>query len=388
MASADRISDVKTFIVAGSRWGWVLVKIETESGLYGIGEASLEGRELTISAAVSEMRRYLVGKDPAEIARHTFALYREPIWSGGPVLQCAISGIDTALWDIKAKRADMPLFELLGGRMRSELRLYANAWWYEGGSPDDVAAAAARTVERGFCGLKFNPFNRQPGTEPYYLDPAVLSTGVEYVAAVRDAIGYDVDLFVDLNASFLNVGDAYRVLTALAPFRLGFVEEPLAQENFAAMAEFRRRSVIPIATGERLFSAFEFENLIDARAADIVQPDLAHCGGITAGMKIAARAELAYLPVAPHNPNGPVCESASAHLATAIPNFGYLEVFPGEAWRPEVVGEPYTLSGGRLTLSERPGLGVDFDEAAALARPYVSKDIADFHVRNYTGRAL
>lgn len=385
MTKADRISGVKTFIVAGARWGWVIVKIETDSGWHGVGEASLEGREVTIATAIGEMSRYLVGQDPADITRHNFALYREPIWSGGPILQCAISGIDMALWDLKAKKLDVPLYELLGGRMRPELRLYANAWWYEGGTPDDVAVAARLTMEAGFCGVKFNPFNRQPGTEHYYLDPRVLNTGVEYVAAVREAIGDDADLFIDLNASFLNVGDALRVISALAPFRPSFIEEPLAQENVAAMAELRRRGGIPIATGERLFSAFEFENLISAGAADVVQPDLAHVGGISGALKVAARAELAYLPVAPHNPNGPICESASAHLATAIPNFGYLEVFPGELWRPEVFGEPYAIEGGRLRLSDGPGLGIEFDEDAALARPYVSKDIASFHERNYTG---
>ena len=382
-----RISDVETFIVAGGRWGWVVVRISTEDGWYGVGEASLEGREVSIATAVSELRRYLLGQDPADIARHNFALYREPIWSGGPVLQCAISGIDMALWDLKAKRLEVPLYELLGGKMRPELRLYANGWYYGGGTPDDVADAARTVMTQGFVGLKFNPFNRQPGTEPFYLSPAVLRTGVEYVAAVREAIGPDADLLVDLNACFLNLGDVLRVAKALEPFDLTFLEEPLAQENHAAMAELRRRTSIPVATGERLFSTFEFDALLRAGAADVVQPDLAHCGGISAAMKIAARAEMAYVPVAPHNPNGPICESASAHLALAIPNFGMLEMFPGEPWRPEVVGRPYEVVDGLLRVNEQPGLGIDFDEQAALARPDTSKDIASFHERNFTGHA-
>lgn len=384
---SHRIADVKTFIVAGARWGWVIVKIETEHGLHGVGEASLEGRERSIAATVAELRRYLLGKNPSDITRHLFGLYREPIWSGGPILQCAISGIEMALWDLKAKMLEVPLYELLGGRMRGELRLYANAWWYQGGTPDDVARAAKATVDQGFFGLKFNPFNRQPDTEPFYLSPAVLATGVDYVAAVREAIGPDVDLFVDLNAAFMNIGDALRVAKALEPFSLGFIEEPLAQENHDQLAALRSRTTIPIATGERLFSAFEFHNLLRAGGADIVQPDLCHCGGLDAARKIAALAEACYVPVAPHNPNGPVCESASAHLAVSIPNFGLLEHFPAEPWRSEVVGSPYEVSGGVLRLVERPGLGIDFDEDAALARPYESKDIADFHERNFTGSA-
>lgn len=380
-----RISDVRPFVVAGDRWGWVLVRVETEDGWHGIGEASLEGRELTVAQCVTEMRRPLVGRDPTEITRINHVLYRDQIWTGGP-MQSAISGIDMALWDLKAKRLGVPLYQLLGGRMRHEIRLYANAWWYGGGTPDDVARAAARVVGEGYGGLKLNPFNRQPDQEPFYLSPRVLTTGVDYVAAVREAVGPEVDLMVDLNACLLNVGDALRVVEALQPFGLAFVEEPLAQENARAMAELRRKSAIPIASGERLFASFDFDGLLAASAVDVVQPDLCHCGGVSAALKIAALAEMAYVPVAPHNPNGPVCESASAHLATAIPNgYGLLEHFPAEPWRAEVVGTPYEVSGGVLRLSEAPGLGVDFDEQAAARRPYTPKDLGDFHERNYVG---
>lgn len=380
-----QIADVSAFIVAGARWGWVLVRITTEDGWYGIGEASLEGRELTVAAAVDEMRRVLRGEDSREIARLGRMLFRDAIWTGGP-MQSAISGIDTALWDLKAKRLGVPLYELLGGRTRSEIRLYANAWWYEGGSPDDVARAAQAVIAEGFSGVKFNPFNRQPETDPYYMSNTVLRTGIDYVAAVRESIGPDADLMIDLNACFMNSGDALRVAKALEPFRPTFLEEPLAQENHAAMGELRRKSAIPVASGERLFTSFDFDSLLRAGAVDIVQPDLAHCGGISAGIKVAARAEMDYLPVAPHNPNGPVCESASAHLLTAISNgYGLLEHFPAEPWRYEVVGTPYQIDHGVLRLSEAPGLGIEFDEEAALRRPYESKDLGTFHERNFVG---
>lgn len=381
--TSGNIAEVETFIVGGERWGWVLVRITTEDGMTGIGEGSLEGREFSIAAVVDEFRRYLIGKDASRIAEHCFVLYREAIWSGGPVLQCAISGVEMALWDLKGKRLGAPVYELLGGKHRDSLPLYANGWQYAGGSPDDVATAARQTMAQGYRGLKFNPFNRQPEWQYNYMPGKVLNTGIDYVAAVRDEIGKDAELFIDLNAGFSNIGDVLRIMAALEPFGVAFVEEPLAQENHAALAELRRKSRIPIATGERLFSHFEFANLIAAGAADIVQPDLSHCGGISATMKVAAMAEAAYLPVAPHNPNGPVCESASAHIAMAIPNFMLLEQFPGESWRPSVVGTPFTSKDGVLSLSEAPGLGIDFNAEEALKRPFTGKDLRDFHVRNF-----
>lgn len=382
----SRISDVRTLVVAGDRWGWVLVLVETEDGLCGIGEASLEGREQTIATCVGELRRVLLGTDPSQIAALNHLLYRDPVWSGGPILQCAISGIDMALWDLKAKRLGVPLYELLGGRTRDDLRLYANGWWYAGGTPDDVGRAARRAIDAGYGGVKFNPFNRQPALDPWHLSPAVLSTAVDYVGAVREAIGPDADLMVDFNACLLNVGDALRAVRALEPFKPAFVEEPLPQENYGAMAELRRRSPLPVAAGERLFSTFDFENLLAAGAVDVAQPDLSHCGGVSAVLAIAARAQSGYVPIAPHNPNGPVCEAATAHIATAVTGcYGLLEHFPSESWRAEVVGAPVTVTEGRMRVSDQPGLGVDLNETAAAARPFASKDLGDFHERNYPG---
>lgn len=383
--TSKTISEVKTYVVAGSRWGWVIVQVITEDGSYGVGEASLEGRELSVVAAVDEAARTLVGRDASKIASWAFEGFRGPIWSGGPVLQCAMAGIDVALWDLKAKLLDVPLYELIGGRFRDEIKLYANEWWYAGGTPDDVARAARSTVDEGYFGLKFNPFNRQPDADPFTVPRKVIDTGAEYVAAVREAVGPEIDIYVDFNAVFMNVGDVFRAAKALEPFGLGFIEEPLAQENHAAMAELRRRVRIPVAAGERLCTLWDFQKLFAAGAVDVAQPDLAHCGGLSVGLKVAALAEAEYVPVTPHNPNGPLCEAVSAHLATAIPNFTLLEKFRSEPWRHEVVGTPYTVDHGVMRLSDKPGLGIEFDEQAALARPYTSRDLSTFHVRNYTG---
>ncbi len=378
-----RLADLETFLVGGGRWGWLIVKLVTEDGLYGLGEGSLEGRELSVQAVVHELKRYLVGQDPSRIERHYEVLYRDAVWTGGAVLQSAISAVEMALWDLKGKRLGVPVYELLGGRYRDRIKLYANGWWYAGGPPRDVADAARATVARGYRGLKFNPFNRQPGLDTHRLDNEILFDDVAYVAAVREAVGPDVDLYLDYNGVFANIGDALRVTHALEPYNVGFVEEPLPHENMAQLAYFRRAVRIPVATGERLNSPFAFQQLLAAEGADIVQPDLCHCGGIGAARKIAALAEAQYVPLAPHNPNGPVGESATVQLAACTPNFMVLEHFVPEPWRADVVGMPYRVHDGWLELPSAPGLGVDFDERAAAAHPFQPRDLFDFHAPTY-----
>jgi galactonate dehydratase len=381
-----RVTDLKTFLVGGSRWGWLVVKVETDAGVYGLGEGSLEGREQSVAGVVRELKRYMVGQDPTRIERHYEVLYRDAVWTGGAVLQSAISAIEMALWDLKGKLLGVPVYELLGGRYRDSVKLYANGWWYAGGTPDDVALAARATVARGYGGLKFNPFNRQPGMDAHRLDNRVLHDGVDYVAAVRAAVGPDVDLYLDYNAAFANVGDAIRATRAMEAYNVSFVEEPLPQENMSEMADFRHRVNIPVATGERLFTPYAFQQLLAAGGADVIQPDLCHCGGLGAARKIAALGETHYVPLAPHNPNGPIGESATIQLAACTPNFMVLEHFEPEPWRAEVVGQPYAMREGWIDVPSTPGLGIDFDEAAAAAHPFQPRDLYAFHARNYVAR--
>lgn len=375
-----RITGVDVRLVGGSRWGWVVALVRTGDGLSGIGEGSLEGREQSVATAIGELARYLTGKDAFDIERHVFALYREAVWTGGAVLQSALSAVEMALWDLKGKYLGVPVYELLGGSFRSEIDLYANGWWYAGGSPQQLARAAKQVVERGYRGLKFNPFNRQPGGDaPFRLDTKVLARAADYVGAVREAVGPDVDLYLDYNAVFNSVGDAIMATRALAEYGPRFVEEPIPQENVTEMAYFRRQVEVPVATGERLFSPFAFEALLGARGVDVVQPDLCHCGGLLSALKIAALAEVHYVPVAPHNPNGPIGESASVQLAAAVPNFYVLEHFEPESWREEVTGRPHVIEDGRLRVGDRPGLGVDFDEEAAARHPFQVRDLLGFN---------
>ena len=206
-----KITDIKTFLVGGSWRNWLIVKIETdEEGLHGIGEATLEGRSATVETAVHELKRYLLGKDPFEIEKHFQELYRRAFYGGGAVLTSAISGVETAMWDIKGKALGVPVYEMLGGRVRDRVKLYANAWYRQGMSPEQMAAAAKDALKLGVQGMKFNPWGGREGIDFYRLENKILNTGVEAVGAVREAVGPDIDLYIDCNGIFNTVGNAVR----------------------------------------------------------------------------------------------------------------------------------------------------------------------------------
>ncbi len=268
--------------------------------------------------------------------------------------------------------------------------MYANAWFHgpEAGAspqgsetPEEFAQAARKTVARGYRGLKFNPFSRRQGWDFYRLENAILNAGVDCVAAVREAVGPDVDLFIDCNGVFNTTGNAVRAGQAITPYNIGFLEEPVPLENFREMAFVRQKVDIPIATGERLFTIFSFQQLLELQAVDIIQPDLCHCGGILEARKIAAIADAHYVATAPHNPNGPIGYAASLQVAACVPNFFVLEQFPAEPWAEKIVPQSaqYRFEDGFLEIPDRPGLGVDFDEEAAAEYPYRPRDLYDLH---------
>ena len=376
-----RIARIETFLVGGSerRCNWLIVKVETDAGIHGIGEATLEGRSATVQTAVHELSRYLVGKDPFAIERHFQEMYRRAYYAGGEVQMSAISGVEMALWDIKGKALGVPVYELLGGRTRDRIQLYANAWYQQGMSPEEMAKAAKEVVELGVKGLKFNPWGRRPGIDFSRLDNTVLNVGVDAVAAVREAVGPDIAIFIDCNGIFNTVGNAIRAAKAIEPYDISFLEEPIPHENLDAMAFVRSKVGMPMATGERLFTIFSFQQLLERGGADIVQPDLSHCGGILEARKIAAIADAHYAAVAPHNPNGEVAYAAAVQLAACIPNFLVLEHFLPEPWRFEVCANPMEVEDGWLTIPDRPGLGLDFNEEAAKKHPYEPVDLYDLH---------
>jgi galactonate dehydratase len=344
---------------------WLFVRVETDSGIHGWGEATLEGKERAVATAIqgyAEQHR-IIGMDPRQIERIWQVQYRHGFWRSGVVLSSAISGIDQALWDIKGKIAGLPVYELLGGAVRDRIRLYTHV--AIGLPTEQTATDVQDLVGKGWTALKAASF--APIPENHEADAVRIA--VERVAAIRAAAGDRVELFVD-NHGRTRASVACRMLDALAPYDIAWLEEPVPPEDLDGLRHvmhYPHRT--DIATGERLFSIWEFRDVIEGRLTDIVQPDICHAGGITALRKIAAMAEAHHIQVAPHNPQGPLSTAASIHLAAAIPNFRILEFanqlhLPGWA---EVQREPLPLAPGWAELPDRPGLGVELDEDA-LAR--------------------
>jgi len=366
MSDRVRLADFKTFLVHDGYRTFVFLKLYTDDGLTGVGEGSTEWNELAVEAAIRQMCGRLRGADPFQTEALWEQLYRDSYWRNDLIINSAISAIDQACWDLKGKRLGVPVYALLGGLRRERLRAYANAWYWGCTTPDDFARAARQVVAEGFTALKWDPF----GAADMTLSAAAMRAAVDNVAAVRAAVGPDVDLCVEVHGR-LAPAWAIEMARRLKPFDPFFYEEPVPPENFDALATVARAIEIPVATGERLTTKFLFRELLLRQAADIIQPDLCHAGGLTEVKKIAAMAEASYVRVAPHNATGPIGTAAAVQLDACIPNFLIQEYFVTQAsWIDEVVqGAPRAVR-GEIAVPDRPGLGVELDEAAALAHPF------------------
>jgi len=353
-----KITGIETHYAAASGRPWILVKVLTDEGVHGWGEATLEGKEHTVIAAVGELARYLVGRDPSRIEQHWHEMYRGAFWVGGPVLNSAISGVEHALWDIKGKVLGAPVYELLGGKCRDRIRAYANGWFRQGMSAEATAARALEVVAMGYTAVKWDPF-AQAGL---FIDTATADAAVANVRAVREAVGPNVDLCIEVHGR-LSPANAIRIGKRLEEFNPFFYEEPIPPENIDALALVARAVNIPIATGERLFTKWGFKELFERQAAAVVQPDICHAGGILELKKIAAMAEVHYVGFAPHNPNGPICTAASIQVDACIPNFLIQEfVISDEPLRSQLQQEPIRIIDGYFEIPNRPGLGVEINE--------------------------
>ena len=374
-----KITTVKTFLVEGIKYNWTLVKVETDAGIHGWGEGTNWPGSPLIEAACQHAGERIIGLDPRRIDFTWTKLYRDMHWMGqaGPLLS-AISAIDIALWDIKGKLLGAPIFELLGGAYRKDIELYANYWFIDGShEPADYARQAQETVAQGFTALKLDPF-----AHVNYLYGQDLSTtnsltedqkqrAVEVVAAVAKAVGPDVPIAIETHA-FLNGPMAVEMAHRLAALRFQcmWYEEPALPEFPEEIADIRRQIPLPVCVGERMHSRFMARSVLERHAADFLMPDVARCGGISELRKIANLAETYNVPVAPHCPNGPICTIASAHVAATIPNFFRQEFMAKDVpWANRCLSHPLPVQSGILTLSDRPGLGVDVDEGELLAHP-------------------
>ena len=353
------------FIWTGSR-NWLVVRVHTDAGITGIGEAFPIGPDRAIAETVDYFQSWIEGWDPFDIERVWHELYAGSRFPTGSIITSAISGIDQALWDIKGRALGVPVFELLGGKVRDRIRVYQSP---EGETPAALADDARRLVERyGFTGLKIGPFAAAADTWPWSRQ---VDSAEERLAAVRDAVGPDIDIGVDPHAKIFEPVRALEMAERLKPYRPMFFEEPVRPENFEALAKLTAKSPIPIATGEAVFTKFQFRDLLATGAADIIQPDMAATGGLTEMKKIAAMAEAHYVSVAPHNPLGPLATTSNVHFAATAPNFLILEYHADDVGlRAEILHEPLKLEDGYVVLPDAPGLGVELNEEVFEKYPY------------------
>ncbi|QTN00478.1 galactonate dehydratase [Sediminibacillus dalangtanensis] len=340
---------------------WLFLKVSTDEGIVGWGEPVIEGRAHSVKAAVEELMEYLIGKDPLQIEDHWNVMYRAGFYRGGPILMSAIAGIDQALWDIKGKFYNAPVHQLMGGRCRDSIKVYS---WIGGDRPSDVGTAAKQAVETGFTAVKMN------GTEELqYIDSyEKIDQAVERVAAVRDAVGNGVGIGIDFHGR-VHKPMAKILAKELEAYRPMFIEEPVLSENEEAFKEIARHTHIPIATGERMFSRWDFKNLLADGYVDIIQPDLSHAGGITECKKIASMAEAYDVALAPHCPLGPIALAACLQVDASSHNAFIQEQSLGIHYNKEndildyiKDRSVFAYKDGYVAIPDGPGLGIEVDE--------------------------
>lgn len=357
-----KIREVNTYLVR-PRWGFV--EIVTDEGLTGWGEAVLEGHAATVRACVEEMTPYLVGADPMRIEDLWTVLYRAGFYRGGGVLMSAISGIDQALWDIKGKYFNAPVYQLMGGACRNNIRVYS---WIGGDRPDDVGHAAKEKQDEGFTAVKMNGTEELQFVDSYDKIDAVL----ERVAAIREACGPYFGIAIDFHGR-VHKPMAKILAKKLEEFNPMFIEEPVLCEQMECFPEIAAACNIPIATGERLFSRYDFKRLLQIGGVDIIQPDLSHAGGLTECKKIASMAEAYDVALAPHCPLGPIALAACLELDATCYNAFIQEQSMGIHYN---VGkgvldyihnrEDFAFTGGSAALPRLPGLGVEVNRELVL----------------------
>lgn len=371
-----KLRDLKTFVCDAFRTNWVFVKIETTDGVVGWGEATLEYREPTIVQALQELRRGLEGRNLEDIEAWWQDAYRDAYWRGGPVLTSALSAVEMALWDIKGKALGVPVYQLLGGKVRSTVPCYANGWFANAKEPAEFATKALQAVKMGYKALKWDPF----GSAFRTISGKDLRKSLEVVEAVSQAVGSDAELMIEGHGRF-EFPAASRIARALEDFDIFWLEEPLIPGNLANYARLRALTRTPISLGERLYTRWDFREVFEKGCADFLQPDVSHAGGIGELRKIAAMAEMWQVAFCPHNPSGPIANAATLQLAACTPNFLFLETMATDVpWRSEVATESCRLVNGEMSIPDAPGLGVEINEDALAAHPYQVHDL-----RHYTG---
>ena len=366
-----KITGVEAYLTELGGRNVPFVRVLTDEGIHGTGEAYSVGPDRATVSAIADFGEWLEGRDPFDIEGLWQLMYAGSRFPGGSVGNAAISGIEHALWDIKGKALGVPVYQLIGGKCRDKVRVYQSVG---GDTPHALAENARRLVDRyGYTALKMFPFY---GGKPLWHDTglsAALKHAEARIKAVREAVGDDVDIGLDAHAQIFEPAKALMLCRVLEPYHPLFLEEPLRPENRAAMGHLRSKSPIPIATGEALYTKYEFRDLLAHQGADIIQPDVCVVGGLWEMKKVAALAEAEYVTVAPHNPCGPVATAVNVHFCLSTHNFAILEYRPDDAPdRRAVVDQTIALEDGYLLPPARPGLGVELNLEACSNQVYKS----------------
>jgi galactonate dehydratase len=364
-----RITRVETHLV-GTRWcNWVFARVFTDDGISGVGEGTCEWQAKAVEAAIHTLaERHVIGSSAFAIERLWQAMFRTEFARGGPILNSAIGAIEIAMWDIVGKALDRPVHELLGGRVRERLPAYANAWYGAGATAHEIGEAARAVRDKGYRGLKLDPFESS-GRDPDY---ALIRQAVERVAAVRDAIGPEMEILIDCHGRF-SPASAIAIARELEPYRLYWFEEPCDAENVEALAKVGRSIRTRLATGERCYTKYHLQALLRGCEVGVLQPDIMHVGGILEAKKIAAIADASYIPVSYHNPFGPVATAAALQLDACTTNFIMQESFCefGEPWRFDLLEQAPRPVQGHYEIPTGPGLGVgELRVEVAAAHPF------------------
>ena len=363
-----RITGVKAYHARGSRYPWVFLKVETNEGITGHGQASSGPGSAMVFGAASQLEPWLIGEDPSRIDYIWNDLYTRfsSIGSRG-FASALISAVDIALWDIRGKQLGLPIYDLIGGRFRDRLRLYSNGWFGDATTPDQYARAAEKTVSDGHTAIKLDPFKNFEDVAPlqhgHNISPSALAAGKAIIGAVRDAVGPDVEILIDAHGRY-DVAAAVRVGNALAPYDIGWLEEPVPPENIDALRQVGEQVPIPICVGERLLTRHDFRPILEGRLANYLMPDIIRTGGISEMRKIAAMAEPYFVPIAPHDATGPITLIAGAQAMMSTANFYRLEIAYSELdLYNEALDPPLDVHDGFFHVSDRPGLGHELKDS-------------------------
>lgn len=378
-----KITGITTHVCNADMRNWVFVRVETDQpGLFGWGEATLEWKTRAVTGAVEDIAQLIVGLDPRDIEQCLQVMNRHGFWRMGIIGMSAISGIEIALWDILGKDLSVPVWRLLGGKVRDSLRIYTHLGMgdmqsvYETETADAMAERGRQVVAAGYDAVKVVPV---PYSH-YLAANRQIDAAEAMIGALRDAVGPEVDIMVDFHGRPPSTAAALDYLRVMEPARLLFAEEPVPPEHIEGLAEVRSRSRIPIASGERLVGRREFVPAIGMRAFDVAQPDICHVGGLWEAKKIAALAESAGIGVAPHNPLGPIAGVAALHFGISTPNVVIQEEMTGAVpWYSDVVEWPIDRRPGRWDAPMKPGLGIEVNEKVIAGHPFAQEKL---HARN------